>query len=332
MTMPVKAAPRADRRELARAADGPIWALVSGFPGERRRRRLMLMLQAYIDDSFGSSPIHVLAGFLGRADQGAEFSRRWNECLEIHPPITFFKMNEAMACQGQFRGWSEERRDQWVSELIRIARESAICSVSSMVRRDERNAIFGRSPSVKRFTPYFLTYYGVIMSVVTQMDKLGLDEPVDFIFDEQGKDPDRITAAWHDILEMIPEERRGLIAQRPIHRSDKTTLPLQAADMFAWFVNRCIGRGAFGVARKQIPNWEAMDDLPYLPYQWTTERLIKLRSQIAEQKGEEWSLSITVNVHQSSSRRESRVWLRPQPQTPARTPPRSRPRRAPEPS
>jgi hypothetical protein len=40
-----------------------------------------------------------------------------------------------------------------------------------------------------------------------------------------------VTAAWEKFLEVAPEEMRPLVGDYPIFRDDKTTLPLQAADL-----------------------------------------------------------------------------------------------------
>jgi hypothetical protein len=54
----------------------------------------------------------------------------------------------------------------------------------------------------------------------------GETDKIDFVFDFQpGK------AAWERFLEVAPEEIRPLVGDYPIFRDDKTTLPLQAADL-----------------------------------------------------------------------------------------------------
>jgi hypothetical protein len=45
--------------------DGPIWALVSGLPLERARKRRLAMFQAFVDGSgTGAKDIFVLAGYV----------------------------------------------------------------------------------------------------------------------------------------------------------------------------------------------------------------------------------------------------------------------------
>ncbi len=59
-----------------------ILALVWGFAGEKRRRRLLGMFQAYIDDSGRGQTPFVLAGYIAPAEKWAEFSDKWQALLD----------------------------------------------------------------------------------------------------------------------------------------------------------------------------------------------------------------------------------------------------------
>ncbi len=65
---------------LRKPASAYIWGLVCGFPGQKRTRRglLMLDIKAYVDGSGeGDASVFVLAGYLSTAEKWAEFSEKW---------------------------------------------------------------------------------------------------------------------------------------------------------------------------------------------------------------------------------------------------------------
>ena len=44
----------------------------------------------------------------------------WNIALASERPITYFKLHECLAFEGQFKGWSQIERDAKVRSLIRM--------------------------------------------------------------------------------------------------------------------------------------------------------------------------------------------------------------------
>jgi hypothetical protein len=75
-------------------------ALVSGSPDKKRRNRLLLMLQAHIDDSGwdGVSPVFVLAGYVAKKEQWDSFSDQWRATLDLDPLLRpSFKMKRCLS-------------------------------------------------------------------------------------------------------------------------------------------------------------------------------------------------------------------------------------------
>ena len=100
--------------------------MLSGVPPRVRKRRTIVALQAYIDDSGrGQDSVFVLAGYLARPEEWSEFSKEWDGALNEHPKIEYFKMREAWNAKGEFENWSKEDRDNKVVLLVdRINRMS----------------------------------------------------------------------------------------------------------------------------------------------------------------------------------------------------------------
>jgi hypothetical protein len=121
-----------------------LWQLrpsLSGLAPAERMRRLLLVMQAYVDDST-EPPVFVLAGFLARAEQWASLSAKWAEALELPPKLDYFKMKEAHACTGQFYGCSEQARDDRLALLCEIIKGHVLAAISAAVRHDDYQDVF----------------------------------------------------------------------------------------------------------------------------------------------------------------------------------------------
>jgi len=67
------------------------------------------------------------------------------------------------------------------------------------------------------------------------MENIPAGEPVDFIFDER-TEKKFILAAWDEIVERLSDEVKHPLGSTPRFENDQKFLPLQAADLWAWWV------------------------------------------------------------------------------------------------
>lgn len=139
------------------AASAHIWARVSGLPGEERRKRLLFMLQAYIDESFSNeSSIYAMAGFIASAEKWAAFSDEWSQFLDMGPSIEHFKMNDAMKLVGEFRGWREGSRDEKLKLLMGTIADHTSGAVACVISRDQYESVFRANDLPKQlWSPYY---------------------------------------------------------------------------------------------------------------------------------------------------------------------------------
>lgn len=202
----------------------------------------MVILQAYVDDSSS----HVgdkrlfLAGYINSAERWIEFSQQWESALHSHPRISHLHMVEAQNLRGEFRGWSEDARDQKVLALARVIRGSNPWSIECSVSRDEYARILEPVSPAPLKSPYFSCFWGIIDTAARYHRSLGIDgvPPVDFIFDDQGGVGDEAVMWYRWLKDEIPPDLRVLLGSTPIFRSDQQIIPLQAADMLAWHLRR----------------------------------------------------------------------------------------------
>jgi hypothetical protein len=252
-----------------------LWQLLpslSGLSNDERSRRPLLVMHAYVDDSV-EAPVFVLAGFVARAEQWAELTVRWRSALERPPRLDFFKMKEAHALQGQFRGWSKADRDARLAEFVSIIRDHVLVAVYSVVHQRDYLAVMKRRLAAQLDNPYWLMYHSIMMTVGRWEEGLGLREPVDFIFDEQGRQSDQVESIHSILIEHAPFGIRALFGARPTHRDDKETLPLQSADLLAWHIRRAQEEKDKG-NDFDTPTMRSLRAIPHVEDLWTRERLV----------------------------------------------------------
>jgi hypothetical protein len=219
-----------------------IRALVSGYPRRLWSEKLLVMLQAFIDDSESSIANRrlVLAAYVHAADAWMDFSDAWEAALHEEPRIEYFKMVEAQNRRDQFQGWSEKKRTKKVYRLAQVIAAFEPLSVDCYL-----NAKYHRKV-LKPYAPYGLSsaYYPLVFALTCGVARvchiLGAHLPCDFIFDKQDNVSKHVLQFWDYTVDQQPREWGQFINRSPIFRDDKEKgfVALQAADMLAWHTRR----------------------------------------------------------------------------------------------
>lgn len=261
------------------SAGDQIWGLVCGFAEPLRSNRPLLMLKAYLDDSqMGQPPVSVLGGWLHDSKQWALFSDEWKRALDMRPRLDYFKYSEARSLTGQFGGWSEPSRNERVRLLMRTIRDYKPIGIASGTPHDLYQAVFGKNPDKIIRHPYFFSFFGVVAGVSEELARRGHVEQVDFIFDTQPGQMDVVMESWHTLVKSAPPDVRPILGDYPIFRNDKTTMPLQAADLCAGYQREQLTDEL--LKQESLPNlWGDLDltDLKVIGRLWSAEALNGLR-------------------------------------------------------
>ncbi|MBV9077822.1 MAG: DUF3800 domain-containing protein, partial [Methylobacteriaceae bacterium] len=223
------------------SASDHIRALVSGYDARVRARKLLVALQAYVDDSASDQGKRdlVLAGYVNTADKWAEFSHAWASELKRAPSIAYLKMREARNLSGEFKGWRSEDRDAKVQALARIIRETGPASIHSRVSRNDVDRMIKPVAPYAMRTPYFYCFQAILLPIAIHQNRSNdVRVPIDFIFDNQEGLGDEARNLYKLIRLQQPSEIRDLLSFDPIFRDDKLVNPLQAADMIAWYIRK----------------------------------------------------------------------------------------------
>lgn len=225
------------------------------------RLLILMILRGYFDDS-GSHPEggwYVLGGFLSTEGNWQQFSMAWASVLRQEPAIDYFKMSEAHNLNAQFDGWPAPLRDRKVLELAEVAEQYAVARLACVVNADEyKSHIKGVSPWQELDDPYFLLFYQCIVLTARFIGELekrhypDLDfnaASIEFVFDEQGKVGQNALGWWDVLRQALEPSLDRFLNTAPTFGSDRSLLPLQAADLYAWHARHVFAGGNVNATR-----------------------------------------------------------------------------------
>ena len=205
-----------------------------------------MSLQAYIDDSYKPNGMFVLAGYIANSDAWAKFSHEWREFVEwggtIAPGSTLkhFKMSEMASLPERMERVPAFRKVTENHTLIALS-----CAVDSgaLKRVQSRLTVPGYPPiNWGHFSNTYLFCFRCLMDMFhhnkNMLDPfISLDQPIDFIFDNQ-TEKKIVREYWDEYIKRRSIEVRSLYGNKPRFEDDKKSPPLQAADMWAWHVRK----------------------------------------------------------------------------------------------
>jgi hypothetical protein len=225
-----------------------------GLPKEKRKKRVLVMLRAFLDESgdSGRDPAFIIAGWVSPVQDWESFSDDWLRALQNPPAIKYFKCLELFSRrEGEFKDFSEEERKEKVlglAEVICTHRNKAYGVVTTLGHEAfdnlVRNCVLSKRQLRNYYglAPYNLCFHAAVsMTLQTQLHQKNPNK-VDFIFDERQKVLQQCARAYWKIKQMMHPAMRE-IAGTVVPADDKTVLPLQAADLLAGEMNRYVTAG-----------------------------------------------------------------------------------------
>jgi hypothetical protein len=236
-----------DHRWGISPAQDRIWAQVSGLRPTCADRRVLMVLQAFIDDSADKTGTFVLAGHIATAEVWATFAKEWEELLPFgirdNYGSFYFKMSEMVTIPS---------RMERVGAFYRIIEKHDVIPISCQLNISELHRVQSRFWILhKTFDwgpyrdPFICAFRGLMDSVHDLRQDITLlpaNEIIDFIFDQQSQKK-LILRAWDEYIETKPPAVRALYGSAPRFEDDRKFLPLQAADLWAWWIRKWYNDG-----------------------------------------------------------------------------------------
>lgn len=206
------------------------------------------MIQAYFDDSKEAGKVLIYAGFISSTEKWSEFTDDWAELLSTEPTQNTFKMS----------------RVRGVTAMRKAKLHYGLCQKHGLIAVGCAIPIEPLVKLVNEFSlpayltnPYFLAWRAAFTQCLMIMEQTGEWVPIEFIFDNQ-TERTKVLATWEEFINTASAKVRKVVKSAPSFRDDDDVIPLQAADMIAWW------------ARKR---WleDKTDMLHLFPADWTAE-------------------------------------------------------------
>ena len=217
------------------------FSFLSGLPEPQRSKRIIMPIQAYVDESGGkgTTKLFTMAGLIADTSDWLDLSIEWEQCLKREPVIPVFKMRQAAGLSGPFRRLSSDARDEKLRELARIVNRHVNCSVFATYDIAAYADIVVPTTKKPFNSTYFAAYQSILFASCFELWDAGLREPFEIIFDEEVILGPR-ARMWYPVLKegfraMYPDEA-VIIPTDPVFRDDKSFMPLQVADLYAYCV------------------------------------------------------------------------------------------------
>jgi len=140
-------------------------------------------------------------------------------------------MSEIAASGGDF-SWE---KTEFLYRIIEKHIKAAICVI---IDPHDLSAVVDELwLPVELKNPYWLGVKSILNFTAQHQEKLGFSEPINFIFDERSE-KNQILQGWFGYVENIPPETRVLTGKQPQFEKEEEFLPLQAADLYAWWCRK----------------------------------------------------------------------------------------------
>jgi hypothetical protein len=262
-----------------------VWAQVTGVAPSQAVRRILMVLQAFIDDSYSPDGTFVLGGHIATAEAWAKFSEEWEQLLPLGTLAPngkyHFKMAEMAA--------TPERMAR-VPAFFRVIEKHVLLSLHVKVHLADMERAKARI-WVPRKTidwgffqkPYLVAWRGLLDHVHGEASRPTIEqvlprgEKIDFIFDEQ-TEKKVILPIWDEFAETRPDSYRETLGSMPRFENDQEFLPLQAADFWAWWSRKWYADGTPEKHDKMsFGHWKVQRlDYPRLSITYDEDGLVKM--------------------------------------------------------
>ena len=143
-------------------------------------------MEAYIDDSMTDGRVLIFGGLIASAERWEAFSIAWQQCLD-HANRNVFKMKDVARGGGDRKLEHAKRHYRAVCDHA----QGGICFVVPIAPLEKAAARYGLT-GTSEAKPYFWAFKGVINGLAQHQREWGLNEPVDFIFDERPEEGKRL--------------------------------------------------------------------------------------------------------------------------------------------
>jgi hypothetical protein len=199
----------------------------------------MALVTVNFDDSgtHTQASTAVAACYASTAEQWKEFERNWKDA-EQDEHFGVFHMADFAACQKQFKGWSDAKRERVLDRLCRIIRVRARVGVSYGVnKRDYDEVIQGKFRNYSGQFHYTYAVRSALAFIRAWRHAYESQSTMQYVFDQMSHGKGELISVMDWAIEQSKKEAKTsgiMVVGGYSFESKETVVPLQAADILAW--------------------------------------------------------------------------------------------------
>ena len=235
-------------------------------------RRLMLLLQAYVDESGHSddprAKIVTVAGPVTPEAKWRLAESEWRDVLAEFK-VSALHMKEFAHSQGEFRDWryKEHKRRALLSCLVEVIERHVEAFTGGSVQLDAYRALTPEQQALMR-DPYFPALQGAIMGAALEgwWRQLPSSDPVQIVIANHPEFGAKAKELYEACAATLPDDLRRHLAPIVGFGSPSSVVGLQIADFLAYELNRVVTDGVYnpGVQTR----WPMLQFLRYRRFNW----------------------------------------------------------------
>ena len=209
----------------------------------------MAILDCYMDESADGDfqVAYSIAAVMGTKEKWNWLEAEWSKIL-TKEGVPFFSNKNCVAGNGPFSSIADQSKRLAIrQELLEACRTSIVTAVGVTIDLSEFRTVVDTPEKAEAFggTPYYYAATMVITRCVQMVQENRPGDAISFGFDEHEEYGDELLRVFKELKEKNPDMSPCL--NSIVALDDKTSIPVQVADLFASVVRR------FGVSETPPP-------------------------------------------------------------------------------
>jgi hypothetical protein len=195
------------------------------------------------------SKIFCIAGYVAESGNWFELTRTWKSLL-AEAGVACFHMADFENRQGEFEGWTNEKRIGFINDLITLVNSTDVWGIASAVVRPDYDRLSAEFIAQGKVTPhwyghpYLLAFQHCLIETCVHATDLHPSEKIAFVFDQQADFHARAEAVYHELREGTSWPRAFRLGS--LHFASKhDAVPLQVADLLVYDVRKALDHKLF---------------------------------------------------------------------------------------
>ena len=198
---------------------------------------VVAVLKIFMDESgvHHGSPVVTVAAYFGRPKTWKAFTIDWNRAKG---PIKVFHATDCANLRGEFAGWNESERNEYVAKLLPVLPRHKIVGVAIGFDLPALEAAMSSQPGLMATfgNPYTACFRLAARMIVDTVEKMGSNESLAFVHENNDYQKEA-----QDAFDFVDRGRTKHFGPMSLTYGAKADyVPLQAADVLAYESNKRI--------------------------------------------------------------------------------------------